>query len=459
MVHMAASHSLVPARSAPALPPEMISNIMFYLADHPATVRSANLTSKLWHSAAQRWIFHLVRIRPYTLDKFDQLLTTAPVVGFWIRYLEVYAFRAVAEHPNEEPRQHGLDLLYAKWEQFGRVVLSGRLRNLIKLVFCECVFPMQARLGPEKGLAMLRMFEDFKIFDKPMILYVEDIEIDVQCFKAIAFSIPDLRTLHVVDVYFSDPDSVSIEDDDEETVWARYSNEPVPTDGIYRMSLGNLYDIRDWLPPLQITGLRELEVDSIHIQLNEENNYDSDTAYLLTHLGRSLKILRLGLSAYNAAYEYDIDLSDLTSLHTLELRPVTHPALPTLLTQIAKDHIPTLHTLEFPLDFTTLDAFKPEDYHHLIEPLGNFDPTYFKTVRFTYRGPLKVEDVQRRVWEMFGHDDTIYVQFRVVKVDKRYPFGTSYGKTRHIMKGLEKWRARVGPASGTKPTKSVALPF
>ncbi|THH30996.1 hypothetical protein EUX98_g3184 [Antrodiella citrinella] len=424
-------------------------------------IRSANLTSAVWHYAVRPYIYRMIRIRPYTLDRFEALLAALPTVAYWAEQVEIYSFRS----------WNGGDpfakQMLRKWEQLARVVMSGAMKKLTRVVFCDCVFPHPS-CYTSKGLVPVTDFwSSFATLDTP-VLCVEHVTVPVDLFKTALMALPSLETLHVIrsqllggfgshdnnddddDSDDGDDDKYSedSEDEEEQEVGGNQSGDPQDQntgDGdahkprrseLTALYVSDLHRLRDIVPASSIASLVYLEVDGICMR-DRPSRPHPDTLWLFRHLGKNLRTLRLRvLPEDDEDASYGWELSHCTSLHTIELRPITHEAVPLLLDQLTNLDI---KHIELPIRFESTEECKVDDYEELNEVTQNFDPSILVDVKFVYMGGLSWEDVDAKMREVVAYPFWIGkgVVTKILKAQD--PFGTSYAAGRKIKYGMRKW--------------------
>lgn len=471
-----------------SLPVETISNIMLYASDDESsdlmTIRNANLVCSAWHFAVRPLIYRSIRLRPYTLNRFEALMKDLPVVAYWAEIVEIYRFR-----PWNGGDPFTLEML-RKWEQLARVLMApGLMKNVNKVVFCDCIFP-HPTCYETKGIEPITEFWSGFRNMQTKSLFVEYVTLPVDCFKKAILTVPGLTYLYVIrsrllggndrslnvnggddsddddsdyDKDYDDSDDDS-EEEEEEEPQAGDNNDATENGGGQRpkrsmityLCVSDLNRLRDILSASSISKLEYVDVDGMCVR-DRPSRPDPNTRWFMRHLGENLHTLRVRLlpeEDENATFGWG-DISHLTALHTVELRPINHDAVPDLLDEFSGTR---LRRIDLPIQFDSLDQFKPGDYDELNEVLASFDPSIFGFVKFYYLGRLSWAEADKRVRDVVKYP--FWVGKGVVtKIPKAmYPFSTSYGGLRKINYGLRTWNRLVGPDDARpKPTTVRAL--
>ncbi|TCD68365.1 hypothetical protein EIP91_010874 [Steccherinum ochraceum] len=445
-------------------PSELIFNIVDFLQDR-ATLRAASLVNNHWHYAVRPHLYQIIRLRPYTLARFAQLLRDLPTVVYWIRYIEVFEFRPwEGGDPNSES-------LLRKWEEFGRIVLSGQLKKVHKMVFCDCMFPNADVESVQRSGIIKGTFGQFRNMDALSILTFEEVEIHVECFRTVYNAIPNLKKLDFVRSFTEGDldDSDSDSSDDESTLvgsgdgFNRHGKDDVSSCTLIQLSLSSVLYI-DLLPASHIASLRFIDIDKISLLPWSSPSSSYSSMIFMRNLGPQLHTLKLNLLPAAEDEYYTWNLSHCPNLRVLELRPLTHDCLSGLLDAVNSHQY--LHTLQFPLPFDlTLHTLPPlpplppsppdlYDFTPVETSILDFDPHVLHNVVFTYMPTpetASTEVVKQRIVETFFPELAVMIPEKLVvkAVPKPEPFVTSYTTVRKKARGwtkFERMREREGLA-------------
>lgn len=308
-------HPAVVSASA-KLPLEVIRQIASYHIGDRTSLIGANGVNSLWNAAVRPHLFYTVKLRPYTLSKFEEFLKNTPRAEYWIRYLEFYMFRPWSGgDPLSDP-------MISKWKQLGRILQTHTFKHLGKVVFCHCIFPNDDLLDAGGG-KIIDTFTGFSNIPSIQILHYEDVFMDAPCFKTILRSLPNTLTLHVVRSKFHIPwqaDSDSDEDAEDTTNSDSDSSSEndsamVASDGdhdekrlrragIGVLSLSNVEGVKRLFRPSDLSKVTSLDIDGVCFEHPDLGNPSEDITYLLEHVASSVKTLRCRLLPYGAYSVY-----------------------------------------------------------------------------------------------------------------------------------------------------------